>query len=646
MIPYQYSPLNEDQNEIRILSLLPGKFGSTLRGTLSTISVADTNFPDYEAVSYTWGPNITLIDIIIESPEEMSLAVTSNLASLLPYLRYEDRPRLLWIDAVCVNQKDLLERSSQVNRMSDIYSQAQRVVIWLGLEAEDTPLAIECISLISSKIIVDWGPATMKAATSEEDWVKLDVPLHFDDDQMMALVHFFESDWFERLWVWQEVRLGSEATIALRGTKHILWDKIRDAVFFLCWKRWPQDLPAKYRKLHKYLSSCAYQLCNAKTEHAFLFLVRQTTNCKCSDPRDRVFALLALCKKDAKEMNIQVDYKKQVVDIYKDAVIRYILSSKILLFEDARPGNPLSGAPSWVPNWAVSNPCGEFNYHYPAMDSGATILLHPNDVLEILGVEVACVKSIKPIGSTTKDSNSVRIARELVDTLIPPQERNPESRLLRAFCLSLLAGQCAELWHPPNPLLFSMRHFGDLVENLLQEGMSLPSSHHLSVFYEQISSISLGRTMFITNEEQIGIGPPNMQVGDFVTVLLGSISAHILRPRPEGMYQLVGMAYCSGVMSGEAILGVYPNQVERVYVFNESVGIYESSFINRETGVLDQEDPRLDDLPKGWYRKSRTEQSRWKFAHRDTGEVLSADPRLTPEALQSRGVRIKSFFLV
>lgn len=68
--------------------------------------------------------------------------VTASLYEALSYLRYPDRTRTLWIDAVCINQDDIEERAAQVAIMRLIYTQADRVIIWLGVDDDLTPTAI------------------------------------------------------------------------------------------------------------------------------------------------------------------------------------------------------------------------------------------------------------------------------------------------------------------------------------------------------------------------------------------------------------------------------------------------------------------------------------------------------------------------
>jgi hypothetical protein len=117
--------------------------------------------PDFEALSYAWGSTEDPVDIFIGESGSCTLAVTRNLAEALPFLPFENKTRVLWIDAICVNQQDKAERSSQVQRMADIYSKAARVLIWLGPASGDSSVALDCMKLVSSKIAIDWVHVTL-----------------------------------------------------------------------------------------------------------------------------------------------------------------------------------------------------------------------------------------------------------------------------------------------------------------------------------------------------------------------------------------------------------------------------------------------------------------------------------------------------
>jgi hypothetical protein len=121
MAPYVYTPLDEEAKEIRIMTLLPGIRSSEIRLVLENTILTEDDTPHYEALSYVWDSAENLVNIYFWDSSE-TFGVTRNLATAIPYLRYEDRPRRLWIDAICVNQQDLAERSKQVadgRRVSD-----------------------------------------------------------------------------------------------------------------------------------------------------------------------------------------------------------------------------------------------------------------------------------------------------------------------------------------------------------------------------------------------------------------------------------------------------------------------------------------------------------------------------------------------
>jgi hypothetical protein len=120
-----YRPLHE--NESRLVHLAPAKHDEAISCTLEQFDVSHP--PSYEALSYVWGdPNITVPINVNDHP----LPVTTNLEIALRYLRLGDEPRILWIDAIVINQRDLKERATQVALMADIYGKAASVRVWLG----------------------------------------------------------------------------------------------------------------------------------------------------------------------------------------------------------------------------------------------------------------------------------------------------------------------------------------------------------------------------------------------------------------------------------------------------------------------------------------------------------------------------------
>ncbi|ETS07232.1 HET-domain-containing protein [Trichoderma reesei RUT C-30] len=116
--------LDSVQEEIRMLHLECGSGSSLPQCTLHRVSLRSDPPPKYEALSYTWGDENDRREIAVNG---YIVDVTVNLYSALRRLRLENETRVLWIDALCINQTDLDERSQQVQLMRNIYTLMQTV---------------------------------------------------------------------------------------------------------------------------------------------------------------------------------------------------------------------------------------------------------------------------------------------------------------------------------------------------------------------------------------------------------------------------------------------------------------------------------------------------------------------------------------
>jgi hypothetical protein len=292
MAPYVYPPLSSDSNEIRVLTLFPGNFQDEITVSIETVTLTESDWPQYEAVSYTWGSSDNPVSIRIETPSNNTLGVTHNLATALPYLRLADRPRVLWIDAICINQQNLLERSRQVKKMKDIFQKAERVIVWLGPEGSNSTLALETLDTLASKIKVNWRTSLMTPTSTgspESHWASLSDELPYDWVTWNAVYYLLHRPWFERLWIWQEIRLQSHDAILLCGVTTMKWQHFRSAIFCLRAKYKEPNI----RGLNDRIDHVA-SLCDADLYEGLETLITRTKYCKCSDPRDRIYALLGM----------------------------------------------------------------------------------------------------------------------------------------------------------------------------------------------------------------------------------------------------------------------------------------------------------------------------------------------------------------
>ena len=145
---YDHCPLKR-KGDIRLLTIRGGDAGQRIGCTLSTCSLTSApGPPEYEALSYHWGApgNTVTIDIYTSEPFPMLFQVSPNLHSALEQLRFPDLPRVLWIDAICIDQRDTSERNQQVSYMAEIYQKAGHVCIWLGPEDAQSDMALDFIS--------------------------------------------------------------------------------------------------------------------------------------------------------------------------------------------------------------------------------------------------------------------------------------------------------------------------------------------------------------------------------------------------------------------------------------------------------------------------------------------------------------------
>jgi hypothetical protein len=183
MSQYYYSSLSLGPDSIRLLRLMPHGNESIERTEIQcelfeyTLQDPGKETHLYEALSYTWGGLGKPRSISIN---KQNLAVTENLHAAL--LRLQDRSfeRILWIDAICINQENLKEQSQQVQLMAKIYSKATCVLVWLGETADNSDTALERIRIAAENGSLD----SLNDKTIQQ-----------------AILALLQRPWFRRVWV-------------------------------------------------------------------------------------------------------------------------------------------------------------------------------------------------------------------------------------------------------------------------------------------------------------------------------------------------------------------------------------------------------------------------------------------------------------
>jgi hypothetical protein len=130
-LAYQDHPLDFSRRDIRLLHLHP-RTTEHVSAELRVVNLADA-IGTYACVSYVWGDAKKTVQIQVDGQE---LQVTTNLFDFLYHIRDLHNTVILWVDAICMNQNDLSEKSHQVGMMGEIYSGCSNVHVWLGMSTD------------------------------------------------------------------------------------------------------------------------------------------------------------------------------------------------------------------------------------------------------------------------------------------------------------------------------------------------------------------------------------------------------------------------------------------------------------------------------------------------------------------------------
>jgi len=230
---YSYQHLPEQH--IRLAVISPGKFNDEIGVSIVVEQFSPETPPKYEALSYVWGSSESPDTIQITGISNVTLNVTQNLAVALRHIRFVDQPRTMWIDAICIDQSNDIEKGPQVALMGEIFRSAQMVVVWLGPEENESNHAMSLMKHIGSQIKVNWHPFSMKPSESSSDvrWGTWSTILPIDADCLCAIYYLFCRPWFERLWVRQEIMSASSA-IVICGSSILPWNIFRSAWACIC----------------------------------------------------------------------------------------------------------------------------------------------------------------------------------------------------------------------------------------------------------------------------------------------------------------------------------------------------------------------------------------------------------------------------
>ena len=333
-----------ERGEVRILTIHPGHYSDTLSCKLQEYDIRQV--PEYTAISYCWTYDAELVNICVD--DNGTFKVPVHLRACLRRLRSATSAISVWIDAICINQNDQVEKSEQVGQMPKIYSGSLRTVIWLG---ETEPSAPTCIVRAN-------GYCAIEGFSSVEHGNMLQLLDHFVEDAERASLkpeaRYLMRVWWKRLWCIQEFMLSPRVPKVMAGPHLVRWHD------FLTLAEYNVSPLFKGHNNLGHPSSVDPSSLDHDPEHwqgpsrrkSLLELLRITyKDFACSDPRDRIFALIGIT--DDAQVTIQVDYERTVEEFYSEATA-YLINAdgNVDMLLDARVFRRNDALPTWVPQFA------------------------------------------------------------------------------------------------------------------------------------------------------------------------------------------------------------------------------------------------------------------------------------------------------
>ncbi|EUC40541.1 hypothetical protein COCMIDRAFT_9613 [Bipolaris oryzae ATCC 44560] len=602
----KYPKLEDADRQFRVLALQSSRdFGANIKCHVHNRSEHPNTA--YEALSYRWGdPNdTTLICVRLteykDEPQSdetpyLSWPVTRNLEQALRALRLPDRRRLLWVDALCIDQNDDVERSQQVRIMGQIYQNCARDLLWLGPENSQISRAMRLIVKIQGhgasghdktcRSMVETESTTF-SAFSDQDW----------DDLKSLLLHPVV---WGRVWIIQELILSPEFTLVC-GKDTVDWNCIDSVLENNCEVLRKIDLQGPelgtlLEVIGKVSTIRMYRMPPEITTPLFSKSLLTTffffLDWEATDRRDKVYAVLSLTT-DGKDLG--VDYKRTMdqlsIDFARTCLAQgnigllshntsycvtksqylepqpisheYGIAQEVLLIPRRRDW------PTWIPDLSddiikgakisglsvagVSkyNACGTMKSMEALQVSQCKIT--PSLGLLIAGIFVDSVAFVSPITLVSENETPRNRWTRDVLTWAPPETKQQNAILqLYPWSDSQHESVVSAYWRT---IVTDRRADKRLnAEDLRQSNWYADVSEGADIPQENM--LLIGWRFGKTAAGMYCMLPPQSKVGDTLCVPLGGQVPLLLRTRNgnDELCELIGEAYVHGIMDGMGML--------------------------------------------------------------------------------------------
>ena len=334
-----YQDLRLGPRQIRVLEILRGSPSSALHIAFRIIDIdSDVERHPYNALSYSWGGHLMLRRIITLNGRPFFVADT--VFNALKELRLPDKERILWIDAVCINQGDMNEKRQQIDLMGSIYRRAQAVHVWLGKADAQSKNAFRLAENVAS------------IQSSEVDHVRAEISITRPTLQTMM-----RSRWWSRVWIVQEVTLNDNVFIRW-GHCQISWE-----TFVTCLERLSRDpnhgLDSKVIGFVNTVSKLKRS--DVDPKNGLLGLALQFRDRVAGRPQDKIIGFRGLLKSKTSD-EILRHYGKLTRQFFAQCALYWIKETRnlgiVAIAENRATGD------SWVLDW-VAMTSGEWSEHDP-----------------------------------------------------------------------------------------------------------------------------------------------------------------------------------------------------------------------------------------------------------------------------------------
>ncbi|KEY72262.1 hypothetical protein S7711_00261 [Stachybotrys chartarum IBT 7711] len=553
--PYCYEPLSAGDC-VRIIILHPARLFSdplecdllqeSRAELLSDPVKADTL---YTAISYTWGQPLFSRQLYCNEGSSV-IGITENVDTILRHLRKRTRSQHLWLDAICLNQADEMEKAQQIPLMGDIYRQAKKVRIWLGDADEETPRVLAFLRVIASITEDPHGLLQRVYDTARNI---------FNLETLTPVERFLRRPWFWRRWILQEAALARQA-VAHCGSHRIPWPNLTAASATLQRALAIGELNPPIGVDDNTLSAIEVVTSLTRLENQrMLPLLWQFHTAECGDKKDRIFALYGLLP--AGERNpVQIDYNSEWVDIFREQAFTNVMAGRgtellAHLFAFGPLSSSDSSSPSWVPNWnskrnlvisrLLAKEPGEPGAYFKKLlplqgldnlltlqrddgGSGAQV----EDVIHKLQFQAGGTTTVSaPVVTLTSPSFDWKDVKQCLSSIAAATSEVPGAAHRVAFALlsalqltmgpSYLARYTRDHWDKARRVELSMdddmlsgicQDLGD-IWNKISSGNSAWDPGHISLLQAIGSVLQESSVFYLKSYDCFGLGPPSLQEG-------------------------------------------------------------------------------------------------------------------------------------